>query len=348
MKDISVIDSNLLVESHINESEIRFYDVNQPPFQVHGVFYDDGKFRRLPEAVAQKVSEGVHALHANTAGGRVRFKTNSHYVAINAKLPSIGKMPHFALTGSAGFDMYVDGRYAGTFVPPYDIADGYESIIYLGSSQLREVTINLPLYSEVSELYVGVAEGSTLLPPEPYRVQKPIVYYGSSITQGGCASRPGNCYQSIVSRRLRADYINLGFSGSARGEAEIARYISGLDMSVFVYDYDHNAPSVEHLAATHEAMFTAISAAKPDLPIVMMSRPKMTLSEAEQQRLEVIKATYNKVVADGDGEVYLLEGTALMAPAGEDGTVDGCHPNDLGFASMAKALGDLLARIIGE
>lgn len=346
MKDISVIDSNLKVESHINESGIRFFDVNRPPFSVHGVFYDGGRFRRLPEAVAQSVSEGVHALHANTAGGRVRFVTDSHYVAINVKMPSIGKMPHFALTGSAGFDMYVDGRYAGTFVPPYDIADGYESIIYLGSSQLREVTINLPLYSEVSELYVGVAEGSALLPPEPYRVQKPIVCYGSSITQGGCASRPGNCYQSILCRRLGADYLNLGFSGNARGEGEIAEYISGLDMSVFVYDYDYNAPSVEHLAATHEAMFKAVRAANPDLPMVMMSRPKCRLSEQEQQRLEIIRTTYERAKQNGDDKVYLLTGAELMAQAGDDGTVDGCHPNDLGFASIAKALGDLLEKIL--
>ena len=347
MSDISLKDSNFKVESNINESDIRFYDVKQAPFRIYGVFYDSGKFRRIPENVAKTVSAGVYGLHANTAGGRVRFKTDSSYIAINVKMPNIGKMPHFALTGSAGFDLYVyNGAqgYAGTFVPPFNIQYGYESIIYFNSTQMREITINFPLYSEVSELYIGLRDDANVCMPKRYKIEKPMVYYGSSITQGGCASRPGNSYPNIISRRFDADYINLGFSGNAKGETEIAEYISKLDMSVFVYDYDHNAPTVEHLKNTHEKMYRTIREANHDLPIILMSRPKLSLSDEEKQRYAVIKKTYEDAKAAGDTNIYLIDGGALMALAGDEGTVDGCHPNDLGFASMAKVVGELLEK----
>lgn len=345
MSDISLIDSNFKVQTNLKVADIKFYDVQKAPFSVYGVFHENGNFRRIPQKVAKSVSDGVYNLHTHTAGGRVRFKTDSSYVAINTSMTSTGKMPHFAFTGSVGFDMYADNKYAGTFVVPFDIKDGYESIIYFPNKQMREITINFPLYSSVSALYVGVSESSEVCSAEPYKIENPIVYYGSSITQGGCASRPGMAYQSIISRRISADFINLGFSGNAKAEDEIADYISRLNMSCFVYDYDHNAPSIEHLQNTHLKMFRKIRENNPDLPIVIMSRPKFTLSDDETKRYNIIKTTYDNAVADGDKNVYFIGGPELMALAENDGTVDNCHPNDFGFASMAKALGDLLVKI---
>lgn len=344
--DFSVIDSNFKVETNLNVGDIRFYNVLNDPFHIYGVFYENGKFRRMPEKVAETVSDGVLRLHTNTAGGRVRFKTDSPYVAIHAKMSDIWRMSHFALTGSTGFDLYANNEYVYTFVPPYDISDGYESIIYFQSNEMREITINFPLYCSVNELFIGVSEQATLCAPQPYKYEKAIVYYGSSITQGGCASRPGMSYESIVSRRLNADHINLGFAGYARGEDEIAEYISNLEMSCFVYDYDHNANTVEDLKNTHEKMFKRIRQKNPDVPIIMMPRPKFCLTEGDVLRLNVIKETYNNAIENGDKNVYLIEGEKLMQMAGNDGTVDNTHPTDLGFASMAKAVGDLLEKIL--
>lgn len=348
MQNIALVDSNFKVNTELKIEDINFYDANQPPFAIHGIFYDSGKYRRIPEKIAQSVNDGVYFLHAHTAGGRVRFKTNSPYVAIHAKMPNIGKMPHFALTGSAGFDLYIGKspeKYFATFVPPFEIQEGYESVVNFNSAEMREININFPLFSEVSELYIGISNDSEIYPPEPYRLEKPIVYYGSSITHGGCASRPGNSYESIVSRKLDVDYINLGFSGSARAEDEIAEYISKLQMSAFVYDYDHNAPTAEHLNNTHEKMFKIIRNANPDLPIIMLSRPKFSLSEDEEKRLDIIKATYQNAIDSGDNNVYLIDGRNLMKTAKDEGTVDGCHPNDLGFMSMAEELGEFLKKI---
>ncbi|MBQ8689434.1 MAG: hypothetical protein IJ515_03625 [Clostridia bacterium] len=346
MRNISEIDKNFKIETNIDKADIKFYNARELPFRIYGVFYEDGKFRRLPEAVAKTVSEGVYSLHANTAGGRVRFRTNSSYVAISAKMENVGKMSHFALCGSSGFDLYANGKYVKTYIPPFNIIDGYEGVIELGASEEADITINFPLYSDVCELYIGLEDKATVSEPTPYRIEKPIVYYGSSITQGGCASRPGSSYQSIISRRFDADYINLGFSGNAKGEDEIADYIKNLDMSLFVYDYDFNAPDLAHLVATHERMFLKIREANPELPIVIMSKPKYELTPSDYARREAIIKTYENALARGDKNVYFIPGSQLMELAKLEGTVDSTHPTDLGFYSMAMTLSDMLAKIL--
>ena len=347
--DISKIDKNFKVETKINKGDIKFYDVKQAPFKVYGVIHENGKFRRMPETVAKSVSDAVNDLHVHTAGGRVRFKTNSSYVAINTKMSALGKMPHMAFTGSIGFDLYVKKNgefiYTGSYQPTVGIVDGFESVIELGDTSEKEILINMPLYSNVMELYVGLSENATVSEPEPYSIEKPIVYYGSSITQGGCASRPGTSYQALISSKIDCDYINLGFSGSAKGEDEIAEYIANLPMSLFVYDYDYNAPTLEHLENTHERMFKIIRKSNPELPILMMSRPEFSLSAAAEERYQVIEKTYKNAVANGDKNVYIIKGTKLMEAAENEGTVDTCHPTDLGFYSMAKAMLPLIKGI---
>ena len=346
MKSISDIDTNFKVGASLNKEDIKFYNAEEAPFKIYGVFKENEKFRRMPEEIANKVSEGVAYLHSNTAGGRVKFKTDSSYVAISVSMAEVGKMPHFAFTGSIGFDLYADDVYSGTFVPPVTIEDRYDSLIDLKTNELREITINFPLYSGVKELYIGIDKNAVICEPEVYKNEKPVVYYGSSITQGGCASRPGRSYQSIISRRFNLDYINLGFSGSAKAEDEMIEYIKNLDMSAFVYDYDHNAPSVEHLRNTHEKMFKEIRKNHPEIPVVIMSRPKSILTEEEEKRREIIETTYKNALASGDKNVYFLDGKALTELCGNEGTVDNCHPTDFGFASMAKALGDVICRVI--
>ena len=348
MKNIAEVDKNFKVETNIDKPDIKFYNAESEPFEIYGIFKENGKFRRLPEDIAKAVSDGVHYLHACTAGGRVRFKTDSPYIAISAKMPTCGKMPHFAFTGSAGFDLYVSDEYADTFRPPIDIVDGYEGVVELGAGGIREITINMPLYSEVSDLYIGLSESATVLAPTPYKSEIPLVFYGSSITQGGCASRPGTAYTSIVARHFGYDHINLGFSGNARGEDVIAEYVRDLDMSIFIYDYDHNAPTVAALEATHEKMFKTVRAAHPTLPIIMMTRPKYHLTEEEKLRHAVVKKTYDNAVAAGDKNVYFISGIKLMEEVGAEGTVDNCHPTDLGFYSMAREVIRVIEGILAK
>lgn len=340
MCNISQIDRNFAVQTTLHLDNVKFYDIQDEPFSLYGVFFENGLYRRMPENVAKSISPKVGLLHTHTAGGRLKFITNSRYVAIKAVMPVIGKMPHFTLTGSAGFDLYTGKKeeYYKSFTPPFNISDGYESVIHFDSRTQREITINFPLYSSVSALYIGLERDAALKKADGYPCKKPIVFYGSSITQGGCASRPGNAYTSVLSRALQMDHINLGFSGSARAEDAMAQYIKSLDMSFFVYDYDHNAPTVAYLKETHQKMFLTIRQAQPELPILILSRPNYRLNDQEKERLEVIQSTYHAALSAGDRNVYFMDGAALMKYAKNDGTVDGCHPNDLGFSSMAKAL----------
>ncbi len=342
MKDIAELDPNFKVDKAIEREGMKFYDVLEEPFEINGVKFEDGKFRRMPEQVAKSVSPGVHGLSSNTAGGRVRFRTDSPYIAISYK-GEMGKMPHFAFTGSCGFDLYFGTRYVNTFIPGLDDKYGFDRLADYGVRRMEEVTINFPLYSNVERLYIGLDENARVEKPSPYIDKKPIVYYGSSITQGGCASRPGTSYQSIISRRFNVDYVNLGFSGNARAEDEMIEYIKSLEMSVFVYDYDHNSPSCEHLASTHEKLFRALRQVQPNLPVIMMSRPKYYLTPDEKTRREIVKTTYENALASGDKNVYFLDGYDLCRLCLDEGTVDGCHPTDFGFASMAKAVGDVIS-----
>ncbi len=337
MSNITDIDKNFVVETNIKQDGIKYYNPEEKPFSLHGVFREGDALVRVPSAVAETVNEGVKTLSRHTAGGRVRFRTNSKYIAVVANITA-SRMPHFAFAGSAGFDIYVDGRYFSTYVPTIDVTKHIEGIKLFPDSQMRDITIHLPLYSCVHELYIGLDETAAVEEAVPYRLEKPMVYYGSSITQGGCASRPGMAYQNIISRHFDCDQVNLGYSGSAKGEETMARYIAGLEMSVFVLDYDHNAPTVEHLDATHEKFFKIIREANPTLPIIMMERPAIFKSEDDDRRRAVIKKTYNNAKAAGDKNVYYISSQELCELCGADGLVDGAHPTDFGFASMAKAI----------
>jgi len=348
---IEDIDKNFKVETNIEREGLIFQNVlNTAPFKVHGLMYLDGKYRRLPEEIAKGTNPGVHSLHANTAGGRLRFKTNSPFVAIKAVMPTVYNWVHFPMTGSSGFDLYVDNSYFRTFVPPIDLPSQkqYESVHDL-DGEMHEILIHFPLYSEITEFYIGLKEGCEIAEADAYKTELPVVYYGSSITQGGCASRPGMAYQNILSRRHSCEQINLGFSGSAKGEQIMADYIAGLEMSVYVQDYDHNAPTNEHLEATHEKFFLTIREKHPDIPVIFATRPHVadnTFVNYSGQRAAIIEKTYNNALNRGDKNVYYLDNAALTALCGNEGNVDNTHPTDFGFMSMANAFSGIFDKIL--
>jgi len=218
MSKIAEIDKNFKIETNISRPEMKIYNIREGNFKIDGIFWEDGYFRRLPESVAKAVNDGVHYLHTNTAGGRVRFVTDSDYIVIYTKMDCVNGMDHFALTGEAGFDLYERKddsyqRYIHTFRPPSGMREGYEAVVDFPAREKKEYLINFPLYSNVKEVYIGLREDAVIETPKPYKYELPVVYYGSSITQGGCASRPGNSYQAIISRMLDCNFINLGFSG---------------------------------------------------------------------------------------------------------------------------------------
>ncbi len=330
------------------EEDLTYYDVRNAPISLYGVFFENGAFRRIPEELAHRVNPEAIVLHTNTAGGRVKFVTDSTLISVKVKIHNPKHYSHCTFAMTSGFDLYVGQpeEYRATFLPPIDATDEYISTVRFDIREQREITVNFPHYCDVLSLEIGLEKDAVLKPAAGYLPKKPIVYYGSSITQGACASRPGNTYENRIVRELPTDYVNLGFSGSARGEDAMAQYIAGLDMSVFVYDYDYNAPTVEHLRQTHEKMFRTIREHHPDLPVIMLTRPKFRLNAEEEEKRAIVKETYDKAVAAGDKNVYYIDGPTLMQYAKNDCSVDGAHPNDLGFYSMATVLLEQLRKIL--
>lgn len=332
-----------------------YYNIKESPFDVYGLYNykQEPEYKRLPDDIAEKTSDDVKILAKNTSGGRIKFRTNSSVIAIRTVMRSLCDMPHMPRTGSGGFDLYVKTGakyiYYKTFVPE-NFDSGFQAVHSFPDAREREILIHFPLYNDVVSVEIGLDDHAKLSGGEKYRYETPVVYYGSSITQGGCASRPGNSYQAILSRRYDCDYINLGFSGSARGEQVIAAYIATLPMSVFVMDYDHNAPDVEHLRKTHEAFFLTIRGKNPALPVIFISRPDFDSDPfGSVLRREVIHTTYLNALKAGDRNVAFIDGESLFAGENRDAcTVDSCHPNDLGFARMADKIGETVAKFLKQ
>ncbi|MEA4832344.1 hypothetical protein SDC9_89374 [bioreactor metagenome] len=347
------VDQNLVVKSSTGLTDAVFYNVKAQPFGLYGLYepYSEGSFTRMPQSVSSTVNPGVEWGAHFTAGGRVRFSTDSPYIAIKAVIKSVSRFPHMPMTNSAGFDMYVDkggdSRYVHTFVPPMDMTDGFESAYNFPESGTHSVTVNFPLYGTVDLLYIGIKENTSVFKEADYIPVKPILYYGSSITQGGCASRPGTSYQAIISRKFNIDYINLGFSGAARGEDTMTDYLAGIDASVFVCDYDYNAPDVDHLEKTHSRLYRRYRAVRPNVPIIFVSNPDYIDNDDNIRRREIIFRTYSEAYRGGDKDVYFIDGVNLFGTYGHDScTVDGCHPNDLGFWRMADVIGETIGNIL--
>ena len=208
----------------------------------------------------------------------------------------------------------------------------------------KDVEIFFPLYNNVRDVFISLEEDAGVSEGKKYKDTPPIVFYGSSITQGGCASHPGNAYPCMISRALDREILNLGFSGSCKAEKEMSDYIGRLPMSLFIYDYDHNAPTAEYLRETHERFFKRLRQLSPTVPVVMISVADQCFGKKNvEERKEIIKKTYENALSRGDRNVYFLDGQHFYDETGlENSTVDTCHPNDLGFYAFYKNISQLI------
>lgn len=343
-KTIQEIDTNFR-SLELDGVPLHFIPAATDPFVLTGLpwFKTEQRFCRLPQASIPQANEGVQELAWHTSGGMVHFRTDSPAIAIDTTLRNGLDMSHMPRSGSGGFDLFEGDGAGATFRANLMHEHGQTHVRGLFRSGLartmRDWKIYLPLYNGVQNLSIGLDPDCRLEPPSPPKHRKPALFYGSSITQGGCASRPGNSYPAIVTRRLDVPLINWGFSGSGRGEPIMAQTIAELDLGIFVLDYDHNAPNPEHLKQTHAPFFRTIRDAHPKLPVVFVSRPDFYHTQDCQRRRQIIQATYDAAKANGDQHVYWVDGESLFGKRERDlCTVDGCHPNDIGFLRMADAI----------
>ena len=344
---IEKIDSNFAATQIAADGEKALYTLPCAPFDLYGVSFDEknGRFVRMDLDVAERISTKVSHLAKHTSGGRVRFSTDSTFFGVTVTYDNFNRMSHMTLVASSGMlllEELDDGglRFVHGVKPSYRNEDGYTSSAKLSGGKMRNYILYFPLYNFVNSIQIELDASAKVAGGKKYREELPILYYGSSITQGGCASRPDTCYQAHISRWNNIDYINLGFSGNGRGEPAMAEYLGKIPCSLFVMDYDHNAPNVEHLKKTHFAFYETFRKLQPDTPILMISMPDYDrIPEQAKEREAIIRKSYRKARAMGDKNVHFIAGKTLFGK--EDRvicTVDNVHPNDLGFYRMAKKI----------
>ena len=320
--------------------EIVFTDASA--FPLYGKVSDatDTRYERLPSELKGVSRDPVWYLGTNSAGLFIRFRSNS--TSIHAKWESTydNHMSHMTPTGTKGLDLYalVDGkwRHVSSAQPKGKVSE--RKIIGNMDPIEREYMLYLSLYDGVSSLEIGVDEGATLDQPavdRPSR-EKPIVMYGTSILQGGCANRPGMAHTNILSRRLDREVINLGFSGNALLDMEIARLMASVeDPGLFVLDYAPNAWDYL-IDEKGEEFFRIIRDAHPDVPVIFIEDvifPHTIFDNAIREEVEKKNAAqmrlYKKLKKAGEKRIYYIGAEGMIGDDGE-ATVDAIHFTDLG------------------
>lgn len=342
----------------------RWYTPLEPPFHIAGLawFAEERKYRRLPALPDGAVPSAVEHLANHTAGGQIRFQSDAASLSVRVKLTGKASMSHMPATGQCGMDCYVGPPdclnplyYVST--TKYNIEQTeYECVLFTNwEKKMRNIVLNLPLYQGVKEIMIGLDEAAVVLPPPKYASDKKVVIYGTSVTQGGCATRPGMVYSNILSRRIPLEFINLGFSGNGKGEPEVAEIVSQVpNPACLIVDYEGNCVSTELFRQTLPEFIRIYRKAHPLTPIVVASRIRYAreeltphLYEMRMERKLFEQELVNELREQGDQNIYFFDGTNSLG--GEDFfecTVDGTHPTDLGFIRMADAYEPVLKTLL--
>lgn len=302
---------------------------------------EDCYYARLPNNLSTNINEGVRWMRCNTSGMQFRFRTSSRKLVIKWK-NSGSAMDHMPATGVSGIDIYTfdaeknGWRYVLTGRPGAR-QDGWFSV-QASIEPRTPICINLPLYNGIEGFKLGIEPSSVVKPLRPRRsgISKPVVFYGTSITHGGCASRPGLSFVNIIGRNLDVPVHNLGFSGCGRMEYELSDVLAKIDASCYVLDCLWNM-DYGMVANRYEPFIRNLRRLRPETPIVMAEGSSVFGTTPGGTEL-FIKSLYDKLIAEGWQNLVYLPKTDMYVGDSE-GTVDGCHPNDWGMMSMAKAFG---------
>ena len=325
---------------------------------VEGKGWTDTKayYDRLPARAEGKVRDPVWKLSRHAAGLCVRFVTDAPELHARWALTSSRlAMAHMPATGVSGVDLYLKTRGGWRWVAaPRPGKQLMNARLISGLTRGRRLwMLYLPLYNGVSKVEIGVPKGHGVKPARsrPASRGKPIVFYGTSITQGGCASRTGMCHVAILGRRLDRPVINLGFSGNGRMDPEVVDLMCELDPAVYVIDCLPNMDG-RAVAKRTAPLVRKLRAARPRVPILLVE--DRTYQDAHvnpgrarrnKENRAALKAAYAALVKDGVRKLAYMDGNTLLGDDGE-GTVDGSHPTDLGFMRQADAMEPILIRLL--
>ena len=365
--DVAKYDSAMAVKSAVVDTNgVKWIDGKYLPLEGRMFADVDDWYDRLPSGVTTNVNSGVRGMKHHSSGMLFRFSTNSRNLHFKwtPYYPRLA-MDHMPSTGVSGIDVYRYDAKKGKwfYVRTGRITDPKGGSLSIGWTPGTPCLVNLPLYNGIKSFSLGIDKDATVsaLPPRKSGVNKPVVFYGTSITHGGCCSRPGLSFPNIVGRNLDVPIVNLGFSGSGRMELEMADHLARIDASCYVLDclWNMNVPSpaegrafqdmyaagfdakdkISVVRFRYEPFIRALRAKRPDVPIVMAEQCDVFLSGRFDEKNKFIRALYEKLKAEGwKNLVYLSDDKMYTGDC--EGTVDSCHPNDLGMMSMAEAFGE--------
>lgn len=321
--------------------DLKLLDVEGRGWTETKAFYD-----RLPAKAEGVVRDAVWGLSRHSAGLCARFVTDATTIQARWTLTNANlAMAHMPATGVSGLDLYVkqDGRWRWLAVGVPNAQTNRMQLAGLPAGE-REYLLYLPLYNGVSSVELGLPKGTKLAKADPYgpEKRKPIVFYGTSITQGGCASRTGMVHTAILQRRLNYPVINLGFSGNGRMEPEMGTLFAELDPAVYVLDCLPNMSAAE-VTERVEPFVVTLRKAHPETPMLLVEDRSYTdsfLVASKRDRNVTGRAAlhdaYERLMKAGTKGLTYLGGEELLGDDGE-GTVDSSHPTDLGFVRQADA-----------
>ncbi len=331
---------------------MKIMECSQAPIKVYGLpsFYKNGSLSRVDEHVLKLVPR-IEFLGNSSAGGRIRFRISPGKFTVKMKLKTINYSRNTAPIANTGLSVHIGGAIVDYVAPGSYTSKDCETTFTVRGEQMQDVTIYMPTFDQVERVWFEFADDAVIEEAEPYINEgAPVVFYGSSITNGATASRSSSCYVNLLSKFMNIDIHNCGFAGNAKGDLEVAEYIAGLKMSAFVLDFDHNCMSVEELHEKHSPFFKTVRAANPDLPILMMSRPNLDENPPFAALMrEQVYNTYKEAVDAGDKNVWYIDGETLFGTEDRDlCTVDRTHPTDIGFLRMAKTVEPVLRQAMSK
>lgn len=357
--NISQLDKAMAVKV-AKRSGMDWYTVDTKNMKLDGLHWRKAgePLRRIP--LNASVSKGVDYLAWNTAGVMLRFKTNAKEIRLDVKLWHAHSMDHMSHIGSMGFDVYQGSGTAKYYRQSTRFnhhKNEYIATVFgpVKNEKMREFTIHFPLYAGVKSLEIGLTKGAEIEAPTPWVDDRPIVVYGTSIQQGGCASRPGMCHTNQLSRMLNRPFLNLAFSGSGKGEPAMAKILADVkNPAMYILDYDANA-HVKGLRATLSNVIDIIRAKHPETPILLVSKlmygnefgDSNEYTDERWQYQEIHMKELRKRRDAGDKNIHFLDGTSLYGDIPSECTVDGAHATDLGFYMISKRMAPVIKRILG-
>ena len=336
---------------------VTFTDASSLPLYGKAVPVTSALYERLPASYEKICRKSLWYLGRNSAGLYVRFRTDSPSIWIRWESSFGCVMNHMTPTGIRGLDLYVlyEGkwRFAGSARPSEDLKTEAKVIDGMDREE-REYMLYLSLYDGVKSLEIGVVNGCGVLPPEvdSPSAEKPVVMYGTSILQGGCANRPGMAHTNILSRMLDREVINLGFSGNALLDYEIAELMASVeDPGLFVLDYVPNA-TAEQIRDKGERFFRILRDAHPQVPVIFIEDPEFPhtildkgIRNAVSVKNDALSELFRQLKKSGEKNIYYIDSEGMIGDDGE-ATVDNIHFTDLGMQRYAEHVYPVIRKVL--